>query len=263
MARGTKSKRWWIAISAFTLSITVTNWAAGLIATFVRLKLKPFLMISASVLAIVLALSIIQFFIFKDARIFIDPHGLKWDAVSFSEPVMEKRGQLHEKWNPTGNLEVLYVTSVVAPPARIAKQGAELIETNQLDGFTKGTYAGLIATIAWLALLVLGIWGAIRNRQAHIFSIGLGLMLLANGLLHSVYGEVTFLYAMHVIPMLTLLVAMSWFSPFRYAGAVLALVVVIAGGSNNIVQLQQSTHLAGKIAVMPGVKQIQGTEIAR
>jgi hypothetical protein len=51
----------------------------------------------------------------------------------------------------------------------------------------------------------LGIWGAIKNQQAHIFSIGLGLMLLANGLLHSAYGGVTFLYAMHVIPMLTLL----------------------------------------------------------
>lgn len=67
--------------------------------------------------------------------------------------------------------------------------------------------------IAWLGLLALGIWGAIQNRQAHTFSIGLGLMLLANGLLHSVYGEVTFLYAMHVIPMLTVLAAMSWFSP--------------------------------------------------
>ena len=263
MAQGNKGKRrWWIVVSAFTLSITVTNWAAGLIATFVRWKLKPFLMISASVLGIVLALSIVQFFIFKDARIFIDLHGLKWDAVSFSEPVMEKRGMLHEKWNPLGNLEVLYVTSVVAPPARIANQGGELIATNQLDGFTRGTYSGLIATIAWLGLLALGIWGAVKNRQAHIFSIGLGLMLLANGLLHSVYGGVTFLYAMHVIPMLTLLAAMSWFSPIRYAGVALALVVVIVGGGNNIAQFQQSAHLAGKIAVMPGVQQVQGTEIA-
>ncbi len=261
MARGNKGRRfWWIAVSAFTLSITVTNWAAGLIATFVRWKLKPFLAISVSVLGIVLALSIIQFFIFKDARIFIDPRGLKWDAVSFSEPVMEKRGMLHEHWNPLGNLEALYITSVVAPPARVANQGGELIATNQLNGFTRGSYAGLIATIAWLSLLVLGIWGAIKNRQAHIFSIGLGLMLLANGLLHSVYGEVTFLYAMHVIPLLTLLAAMSWFSPFRYAGAALALVVIIAGGSNNITQFQQSTHLAGKIAAMPGVRQIQGTK---
>jgi hypothetical protein len=263
MAPGNKGKRrWWIFVSAFTLSITITNWAAGLIATFVRWKLKPFLMISASVLAIVLALSIIQFFTFRDARIFIDPHGLKWDAVSFSEPVMEKRGQLHEKWNPIGNVEVLYVASVVAPPARIAKQGEELVETNQFNGFPKSTFAGLIATIAWLGLLTLGIWGAVKNRQAHVFSIGLGLMLLANGLLHSVYGEVTFLYAMHVIPMLTLLAAMSWFSPSRYAGMMLALVVVIAGGGNNIAQFQQSTRLAGRIAVIPGVRMIQGTKAA-
>jgi hypothetical protein len=175
---------------------------------------------------------------------------------------MEKRGQLHEKWNPIGNVEVLYVASVVAPPARIAKQGEELVETNQFNGFPKSTFAGLIATIAWLGLLTLGIWGAVKNRQAHVFSIGLGLMLLANGLLHSVYGEVTFLYAMHVIPMLTLLAAMSWFSPSRYAGMMLALVVVIAGGGNNITQFQQSTRLAGRIAVIPGVRMIQGTKAA-
>ncbi len=263
MAPGDKGKRrWWIFVSAFTLSITVTNWAAGLIATFVRWKLKTFLAISAAVLAIVLALSVLQFFTFKDARIFIDPYGLKWDAVSFSEPVMEKRGQLHEGWNPVGNIEVLYIASVVAPPARIAKQGAELVETNQFNGIPTETYTGFIATIAWLGLLVLGIWGAIRNQQAHVFSIGLGLMLLANGLLHSVYGEVTFLYAMHVIPMLTLLAAMSWHSPFRRIGMVLACIVVVAGGYNNIVQFEKSAHLAGKIAVMPGVKQAQGTDIA-
>ena len=264
MAPGHKSRRrWWIIVSAFTLSITVTNWAAGLIATFVRWKLKPFLTISASVLGIVLALSIIQFFTFKDARIFIDPHGLKWDAVSFSEPVMEKRGQLHTGWNPVGNVAVLYTASVVAPPARAENQGGELVETNQFGWFTSHTSAGLIATMAWLGLLALGIWGAIQNRQAHTFSIGLGLMLLANGLLHSVYGEVTFLYAMHVIPMLTVLAAMSWFSPARYAGVALALVVLVAGGSNNIVQFQHSAQLAGRIAVMPGVQQTQGTEIAR
>ncbi|MCR6660110.1 MAG: hypothetical protein NVV72_12500 [Asticcacaulis sp.] len=264
MAPGHKSRRrWWIIVSAFTLSITVTNWAAGLIATFVRWRLKPFLLISACVLGIVLALSITQFFLFKDARIFIDPQGLKWDAVSFSEPVMEKRGQLHTGWNPIGNVAVLYTASVVAPPARAENQGGELVETNQFGRFTGHTPAGLVAMIAWLGLLALGIWGAIQNRQAHTFSIGLGLMLLANGLLHSVYGEVTFLYAMHVIPMLTVLAAMSWFSPARYAGVALALVVIVAGGGNNIVQFQDSARLAGKIAVMPGVQQIQGTEIAR
>ena len=263
MAPGHKSKRrWWIIVSAFTLSITVTNWAAGLIATFVRWKFKPFLTISISVLGIVLALSIIQFFTFKDARIFIDPHGLKWDAVSFSEPVMEKRGQLHSGWNPVGNVAVLYTASVVAPPARVENQGGELVETNQFDLFSKSASAGVVATIAWLGLLGLGIWGAIKNRQAHIFSIGLGLMLLGNGLLHSVYGEVTFLYAMHVIPMLTVLAAMSWFSPARYAGLALALVVIVAGGSNNIVQFQRSTQLAGRIAVMPGVQLKQGTMLA-
>jgi len=261
MAPGNKGRRrWWIIASAFTLSITITNWTAGLIATFVRWRLKTFLAISAVVLIIVLALSIVQFFTFKDARIFIDPHGLKWDAVSFSEPVMEKRGQLHEGWNPLGNVEVLYIASIVAPPARVANQGGELIETNQFSKLTKSTYTELIATIAWLGLLALGIWGAIKNQQTHVFSIGLGLMLLANGLLHSVYGEVTFLYAMHVIPMLTVLAAMSWFSPLKYAGVVLALVIVIAGGGNNIAQFQQSAHLAGKIAVMPGVKQMQGTD---
>jgi hypothetical protein len=258
MARGRPTRgAWWWLVSALTLSVTVTNWTIGLIATQVRWKFKPFLLISSAALITVLILSLAQFALFKDARIFIDPRGLKWDAVSFSEPVMQKRGQLHEAWNPVGNVKVLFVTTVVATPAKIVKQGEEYVATNQGTPFARDNYAGPIATIAWVGLLALGAWGAIRNSSTRLFAIGLGLMLFANAALHSVYGEVTFLYGMHVIPLLTLLAAMSWFTPQKWTGIALALLVITFGGVNNIEQFKQSTDVAGRIAQMPNVATIQ------
>jgi hypothetical protein len=258
MASARRSRpAWWIIASAFTLSITVTNWAVGLIATFMRWRLKPFVLITLTALLMVLSLSIAQFFIFKDARVFIDPHGLKWDAVSFSGPVMQHRGLLGSGWHPLENLEVLYVKSAVVSPAMIDKEGQEYVDTNQASSFPRGTYSGLIASFAWVALLLLGIFGAIKNRAMWRFSVGLGLMLLANGVLHSLYGQVTFLYSMHVIPLLTILSAMSWFTAYRRIGMGLAVVVVLAGGWNNWVELRQSANLAGQIGSMPGVSVIQ------
>ncbi|CAM5771479.1 hypothetical protein LMIY3S_03522 [Labrys miyagiensis] len=258
MAYGRTSNRiWWVLASALTLSITVTNWSIGLIATFLRWRLRSFLFITFISLGIVLFLSLVQFFIFKDARIFIDPRGLKWDAVSFSEPVMQRRGLLSEGWHPLTNLEVLYVSAAVAPRARVEKQGQEYVATNQGDGFPCRTYSGPVASFAWVALLMLGAWGAVRNRRFRSFSLGLALMILGNGALHSVYGEVTFLYTMHTIPLLTILAAMSWFSPGRWIGIGLAAVVITAGGWNNWDELRRSAELAGQIGDMPGVSTIQ------
>jgi len=257
LARRASSRGWWILASAMTLSITVTNWMVGLIAAALRWNFTRFLSITAAALAIVLSLSIAQSLLFKDARIFLNPHGLAWDAVNFSGPNLQRRGYLEKPWSPLANLKVLYIDSAVTPPIRVEKEGLEYVETNQASSFPAGSYWGPAALAAWVLLLVLGIAGAIQNRALRPFFLGLGLMLMGNGILHSLYGQVTFLYSMHVIPLLTILAAASWFGRGRWLGVGLAAVVMTAGGWNNWLQLHQSADLAAKVARKPCVSILQ------
>jgi hypothetical protein len=257
LARRASSRGWWIVASALSLSITVTNWMVGLVATALRWNFRAFLFITLAALAIVSCLSVAQALLFKDARIFLNPHGLAWDAVNFSGPNLQRRGYLEKPWNPLANLQVLYIDSAVTPPIRVEKEGLEYVETNQGSRFLDGSYGGPAGLAAWVLLLALGIAGAIRNRALRPFFIGVGLMLLGNGILHSLYGQVTFLYSMHVIPLLTILAAASWFGRGRWLGVGLAAIVITAGGWSNWVQLHRSADLAASIARKPCVSVLQ------
>jgi hypothetical protein len=240
----TKSLAWPTLVSAATLSITITNWSVGLIATLMRWSLGRFFVISGAALALVTVLAVAQHFMFRNASIFLQPFHLVGEA-RWTQPALEKRGA--GTWKPLLSLRSLLVTTVVAPDPEIEIQVNNKVVTNQNVGMTRNTMAGVAASIAWVALFGCGFWGAAISFHLRPVAIGLLLMLLIQVCLHSVYGNVTFLYAPHVLPILVAIASLSWFTPARQIALGLAVVVSVAGGISNVHQFKEAARLANQI----------------
>jgi len=98
---------------------------------------------------------------------------------------------------------------------------------------------GVAATVAWAALLTSAIVGLIASRgNTRVRLVALG-TLAGQVVLHLLYGEETFLYAIHVAPLLVLTTALAASStPWRRVILVLAAVLVLTAAVNNLSQLE-------------------------
>jgi hypothetical protein len=240
----TKSLAWPILVSAATLSITITNWSVGLITTLMRWSLGRFIAISSAALALVTVLAVAQHFMFRNAAVFFQPFHIIGEA-RWTQPALEKSGA--GSWRPFESLRSLLVTTVVAPDPEIEIQRNNKVVTNQSVGITRNTPGGIAASVAWIALLGCGLWGAASSFHLRPVAIGLGLMLFTQICLHSIYGNVTFLYAPHVLPILVALASLSWFTPARRIALGLAVVVSVVGGISNVHQFKEAARLANQI----------------
>ena len=248
----TKSELWWVLVSAATLSITVTNWSIGLAATLVRWPLKNTLSISVAALATVILLSLAQSLSFWHAAWFFRPAAVtaeaRWSALSSAHEELPTD-------RPSMNMRSLFLTTMVAPDPVVEVQDGDKVVTNQDVPATTGTPYALAAAIAWIALLGCGLIGAVgglRNDLRRPVAAGLGLMLSGQMVLHSVYGNPTFLYAPHFLPLLAALAALSWFTRMRWVALALAAVVCAAGGVSNVQTFQSAAALANQVIARGG-----------
>ena len=239
------SKRWiwWVLASGLTLSITITNWSAGLAATGARWPVRRILQITLCALVAVLALSVVQRLTYPTAGLFFNPKGLKSEQ-DYAAPMTRD-------WSPLANLRALIVYTAVVPVPVIELQDGSQVVTNQHQSLSSAGWSAIVAAGAWVALLVVGGWGALRPGIRPL-SLGLGLMLLAQIALGLVYGNVTFLYASNILPMLILWAALSWFTPLRHVALALAVLVIALGAPNNISQFTAATRLAEKVVASGG-----------
>jgi hypothetical protein len=78
-------------------------------------------------------------------------------------------------------------------------------------------------------------------KQHPKFRLVLGLTLLGQLGLHILYGNETFLYALHFAPLLILLAALSTLTRARLLGLLLAVMLLLTAGIDNSEQFQQAT----------------------
>lgn len=254
---------WWVTVNVLTLGFLITNWVFALIAMAVRLKLKPFVGIALSSFFLVVVLAVVQNATFEKAALFVNPQTLLRES-HYLQPEMEARGIYEADWKPMANLRSIYSTTVVAMPTYVDQQvHMRLTTTNQNSGFPAGEIVPVIATISWIVLFGMGIWGAIRRNAFRLPVIGAGGMLLAQTLLHSVYGGVTFLYSLSFMPLLILFASMAWFAPFRRIALGLAGCVIVFAGINNERRLQETVEIADCMSELESVQKLQTWELIR
>ncbi|MGA9383138.1 MAG: hypothetical protein WBV73_30615, partial [Phormidium sp.] len=115
------------------------------------------------------------------------------------------------------------------------------LATNTLTPGSGGVW-GTVAAICWTGLLIMGIWGFFTTKQQPKLRIVLGLTIVGQLLIHSVYGaRETFIYSLHFAPLLLILAAFSSLTRLRLVALVLAGLVVVSAGINNRSQFDRVT----------------------
>ena len=179
----------YVGAAAFSLAVTTTNWVSGLAALVSRRPPRAALQLAANSLTVVVVVWGLQRLLFSSAEFFIGegaqtrfilPHGLAGiaqalRAVFFHSMVMPAIGIVHEpKWGSIMSVQDAAIGS--------------------------GGSLSMIATGLWALLLVPGIWALATQPSA--VRRPLVLALAGHLLVYGTYGEETFLYTLHIAPLL-------------------------------------------------------------
>ena len=216
---------WYALASAASLSITISNWMAGITAAFVRHPWRRALLLTAAGFFTVTLLWLIQKHFVPNIPFFIGDDGK--DVSSIISPDMKRIGQVF--------MSFLFHT-IVMPEINLAEHINRLdwpkLSVQESPPWSMG-YAGSIAIVLWLSLFSLGIWGLISARGNMALRITITLVLIGQLLLHLFYGNETFLYSLHFLPLLLLIAAFGTKTRARVAVLILLPPVLIFTATNN------------------------------
>jgi len=241
LARHRRVPDWWFVVaSAGSLTITVTNWIAGLIGTFVSRPPRRAAVLSAGALAVVLGLLFVEKATFPRADSwFISPRGYSRHKLYFL--CGEQGGALNAA-------RVIYLTSAVVPRIELSTWVSQqtphgpMLTIQRAPAGSSGVI-GLVATITWGLLLAAGAMALVAGRGDVRFRIALAVTILGETVVYLIYGEETFLYALNCVPLLILAVALATLSRWRYVVVAATALLLPCAAWNNISQLRAALDI--------------------
>ncbi len=219
------SSLWYILVSTLTLSFTTTNWMVGILATAVNHRPKQSLQITVNAFALVTVLWGVQKYLFPSAVFFLGDKEEKKYLYVFKSASDYSRV-----------IQSFFSHTLVMPEIGLQELSKGLYYQSMLTQASSpgsGSFWGACAVGLWIALLGLGLWGFFSSKKHTKFRIVLGFSLLGQLALHLVYGNETFLYSLHFLPLLIILAAFSVLTSTRLIALILAGILVICTGINN------------------------------
>jgi len=245
-------KSLWITIaSAFSLSVTVTNWMAGLLATAVSFSWKRACLLAATAFCLVVILWGVQKFFYPQCPFFLSQS----DEKSYINNPLSG--------GPVTSLKALVFHTMVMPRLRPFEDMKSKWRwcgyiTVQQDRPGAGSPLGTAAAALWAVLLAIGLWGLGTAREDWKLRLVLGGTLFGQMALHSIYGEETFLYSLHFAPLLLAVAAMGVQTRLRPLVLALALCLIVTAGTNNFSQHSKAIELDRRIyeSVHPPVPKV-------
>ena len=224
----------YVAVSALTLSITVTNWMVGILATLTGNTLKRTCSITVISLSVVALFWVVEKQLFPTALFFIADRG---EGRYLFLPTVPRIISV---------LNTFLFHTMMAPTINVTgttDTGWPLLSMQSSDPGSTGLL-GMIGVIVWSLLLGLGIWTLLMRRIAPGLQFALGLTLFGQLSLHLVYGEETFLYSLHFLPLLVTMSALSTLTELRITVLALALLLIPIAAINNWRQFNEAISLA-------------------
>ena len=233
--------KWYILLSASTLSITVTNWMVGLLMVFVRFTKRQAILLSIQALGLVSLFWVIQKKLFPRTNWMFDIRG------------EERYISLEANGGPIRAIQSFFSHTIVMPDINIVTGKYDPssewpIFSTQLSAPGSASAWGVLAVVIWMSLLGLGIWGIFSSRSYLRFKVVLLATLAGQLLLHCLYGDETFLYSLHFLPLLILLAAFSTLTKARLLALALAIFLIPAIGINNISQFNTAISIVDEQA---------------
>lgn len=230
------SPYWYILISAFSLSITTTNWMAGIFATWVTHAKKQAVVLIGKTFLLVSGLWIFQKQIFYQAQFFLASDVIQ-EELKYVSP--------QASGGPLRVISGFIFHPMVMPKMTTIASNRGLDEwpliTVQTSNLGSSGWVGTVATMVWAALLLLGFWSLFSKQVDSKLRLFILLTLAGQMTLHLVYGEETFLYALHFLPFLITVVAVSSLTRLRMVSLALASALVLLAAANNSVQFNQAS----------------------
>jgi hypothetical protein len=247
-----RQKSLWIPLaSAFSLSVTVTNWMAGLLATAVSFSWKRACLLVATAFCLVVILWGVQKFFYPQCPFFLSQS--------------EEKSYINNPLSggPVTSIKAFVFNTMVMPRIRPFEDMKSKWRwcgyiTVQHDRPGAGSRLGTAAAALWAVLLAIGLWGLVSAREHLKLRLVLGGTLLGQMALHSIYGEETFLYSLHFAPLLLAVAAMGIQTRLRPMVLALATCLIFIAGINNFSQLSRAIELDRRIyeSVHPTIPKI-------
>ena len=228
----------YVVASALSMSMTITNWMSGIIVAAVSLRRRRAVRVTIYSFYLVVTLWGVQQAIFKNTPFFMDPS-------------LERHFILRSEWGgPLYNFRGAMLYSMVMPAVQAVPlppdPGSPLpprvnfsMFTVQRSSLASAGVVGDAALAGWVLLLVIGAAGLCFTRGQTQWRLALGAVILGQIGLHTVYGEESFLYAAHYLPLLILLAAWGARTKLRPAVLALAGIVIVLSFYNNGMRFKQ------------------------
>ncbi len=225
------SPLWYVIVSALTLSMTITNWMIGILATVINFGWRESRRITTDAFCLVVLLWGVQKMFFPSAAFFL---GSREEG---------RRVLLSGSGGFLGVTQSFIFHTMVMPAIKILESGysdtpAIMHTQPSLPG--SGSIWGVVAVLLWAVLLGLGGWALFTLKEQGRFRLFLGGAIAGQYLLHLVYGKETFLYALHFLPLFIALVALSLLTRLRLLTLFLVGALIISAGINNAQQFQKT-----------------------
>lgn len=213
-----------VAVGAATLGVTVTNWMAGILASWSHRPWRQALQISTNAFALAVVLWAVGKKLTPSAMFFL---GNPPETGHILAP---------EALGPTRIVSSFLMHSVVMPAIAIvdrpgAGEWPVLLVQSSAPG--SGGAISLLSAVLWGALLIIGVWSLVRVREHRAMRLFLATFLAGQVALHLLFGNETFLYAPNFLPALIVLAALGALSPLRLAVVPIALLLAVLNAFNN------------------------------
>jgi len=206
----------WVLAVVLGVSVTLTNVMAPALCTLVARGIRRAAFIGALAVGVTLGLSSLQ-------QVFI-PEAEHVVANADRNDFREKRFILHPlAGGPTRVLSVLFAHGTAMPEttriphpwkdaltkANPDRPVSPVILSVQHTAVGAGRVVGRLAVAGWLVLFGLGVLGLLRARGLGWGRLAIGGTVVGQLVLHVLYGEESFLYALHVTPLLVLVASFA------------------------------------------------------
>jgi hypothetical protein len=211
--------------SIVSLSITISNWFAGLLAALIGLGWRRAFVVSSIAFSIVGALTFVQYRLFPKA-------GALFNIWRDNDMSHGARGDFLQ------HAQTFFVHSLAAGHPQLHVTNT-LIEAGIMSRMQFATFEPSAATIgyllAWAVLAAAGVFAAVRGHVSRQVALLVGGVLVFCFCLHAVYGLETFLYSMHFAPFFVLVASWALLlgKPIRNVMRGLVLVAVMTGALHN------------------------------
>lgn len=218
----------YIVISAITLSTTVTNWMVGIFTTLSGNSIKKTINLTLISLSLVTILWGVQKRFFPEAVFFI---GDNEESSYIFFPDVER---------------IVSVTNSFIFHTLIAPAVQTLGDNG--DGWSMISFHGALPAseniinvagdVIWISIVAIGLWALFTLKEHLAFRFTLALTLIGQFFLHLLYGEETFLYSLHFLPLLIALAALAMLTTLRMHVAIMILILIPIAATNNLMKFQ-------------------------